>query len=143
MGHWESSSIVSHYSEFVTVALEIDFEAVKPPNYSPNVCAVDNWKPVLKSLIQKYQPKLEGAEYHLCMRDVISAIEKHLAANKDSINPIYQDFLNAQPRWRGTIHCEAALAAIVLYAILKLEGHDDVKSLMEVSPSTYLPIMIA
>jgi len=53
-GHWESSSIVSYYSEFVISPLKIDFVAVKLPNYSPNACAVGNWKTALRSLIKEY-----------------------------------------------------------------------------------------
>lgn len=76
-------------------------------------------------------------------QDVISVIEKYLGANQGCINSVFQDFLDARPRWGGMIHCQAALASLILYATLKLEGHDNIKHLMQVSPFTLLLIMIA
>ena len=78
-GHWELSSIVSY---FVIFPLKFDFVAVKPPNYSSGTWGVGNWKTTLRSLIKEYWPKLEGEEYPVCLQDVISVIEKHLASTR-------------------------------------------------------------
>jgi len=137
--YMESSSIVSHHSESATSLLKIQFVAVKPPNYSPDVCAAGNWKNALKSVIMKHQPTLKGKK-PIKWQDVITFLDNHLATNEDLINPVYRDFLDVIPRWTGTIHCEAALASLILFAILKLEGHEDVKNLMQVNPFTFLLI---
>jgi hypothetical protein len=130
--HWEALSIISHHGELAVSSLTIELVAVKPPNYHPNVCQVGNWKTFIKTLIKEHQPTLPNKSV-ICPEDVISLLESKIDVGKAKSNSrVYRDFEKARPRWKGTVHCEASLASLILFVIL-LMGYGDVKALMQVS----------
>jgi hypothetical protein len=85
--HWESLSILSHYSDCAILLFQVTFLAVKSPDLKPDVCRVVDWKATIKALVKKFQPTLSNGE-SIDSQEVIEFLSELVKANS-TINPIY------------------------------------------------------
>lgn len=111
VSHWEALSILSHNAARLESFIRITLLAV--PYYYSGSSKVAGWEPTVKTLVQDGCPVLTDGEA-INPNAVIELLRSQItiALRAKHCHPIFHRFRSKNLLWRGTVHCEAALASL-------------------------------
>jgi len=125
-----------HVTQFATLDILSSGVARREANLSPNIdirliavqqqrYALDDWKTAITDVVTVSNANANAPS--LNADTIIQRLEKHIREFSKSplCAPIVKNFASLTPTFSGTVHCEAALAALIKYVSLLTLSEDD------------------
>jgi hypothetical protein len=127
--HSQACHIVTKFASHAQAPVRFSLLAIKYPKPKPASSVVNNWQTTITELFSQ-DPATAAVAFTTFTKssyaeDVVKSLEEKIktALAADKCNPIFHKF-NPNPKnlikYSGKIHCEAALASLIIDSLLRL-----------------------